>query len=120
MLQKRILLFLLGCVMLRLGFVYVAKNISVDYLPFLGYLALLPVIGWLYIYFIQPRDTGPEVFGGKIWWNELRPVHAMLYTLFAIWAIQKKSYSYVPLLVDVLFGLTAFLIYHQFIPISLF
>ena len=31
------------------------------------------------------RKTGKEVFGSKIWWNDLRPVHASLYILFACW-----------------------------------
>lgn len=111
--QKRIALFLFGCVGIRSLFVYIAKNIDREYLPLLGYLALLPVIGWMYIYFIGSRNTGPEVFGGRIWWNELRVPHAMLYTLFAIYAIQRKSYSWIPLFVDVIFGLTAFVMYHN-------
>lgn len=112
--QKQLLLFLLGCIGVRLLFVTLAKNIDPNYLPYLGYAALAPVIGWLYIYFISPRNTGPEVFGGTIWWNQLRPVHAALYSLFALYAIQKKSYAYVPLLVDVTFGLASFLIFHKF------
>lgn len=110
--QKRILLFLFGCIGLRSFFVYLAKNINKQYLPYLGYLALIPVVGWLYIYFIGSRNTGPEVFGGEIWWNQLRVPHAMLYTLFAVYAIQKKNYAWLPLLVDVLFGLGSFTIYH--------
>jgi hypothetical protein len=113
MMRNRILLFLIGCIGLRTALVFIAKNTSVEYLPYLGYLALIPVLGWMNIYFIQGRDTGPEVFGGKIWWNQLRPVHAMLYGLFALYAIQKKSYAYIPLAVDVVFGLVSFLVYHN-------
>ena len=115
MLQNRIILFLVGCIGLRTVFTLLAKYINTEYLPYLGYIALLPVLGWAYIYFIHPRDTGPEVFGGKIWWNELRPIHAMLYGLFAIYAIQKKSFAYLPLAVDTLFGLISFLTYHKLI-----
>jgi hypothetical protein len=110
--RSHLLLFLLGCIGVRLALAYFAKNVNPEKLPYLGYLALLPALGWLYIYFISPRDTGPEVSGGKIWWNQLRPIHAMLYILFAIYAIQKKPYSYLPLLVDALFGLSAFLVFH--------
>jgi hypothetical protein len=113
--KKQLLLFLIGCIGTRLALVYTAKNVSADKLQYLGYLALLPAIGWLYIYFISPRNTGPEVFGGKIWWNELRPIHAMLYILFAIYAIQKKPNSYLLLLIDVVFGLSAFLMFHFFL-----
>ncbi len=113
--RKQLLLFLIGCIGTRLALVYTAKNVSADKLQYLGYLALLPALGWLYIYFISPRNTGHEVFGGKIWWNELRPIHAMLYILFAIYAIQKKPYSYLLLLIDVVFGLSAFLMFHFFL-----
>ena len=29
-------------------------------------------------------DFYVKVFGGKIWWNDLRPIHALLYFLFQI------------------------------------
>lgn len=105
-------LFLIGCIGARLTFAYIAKTISNAYLPYLALLAIIPVIGWLWIYFVSPRDTGPEVFGGKIWWNELRPVHIALYSLFILYAFQKKSFAYVPLVADAIFGLSAFLIHH--------
>ena len=57
--------------------------------------------------------TGGEVFGSKIWWNDLRPIHASLYILFALLALKKNKYSWVPLLVDVTFGLLVFINHHQ-------
>ena len=110
--QKRFLLFLFGCIGTRFFFVYVAKTISLHYLPYLGYLALLPAIGFAYIYLTKSRQTGPEVFGAKIWWNDLRPIHAILYGLFAYNAIHRNPKSWMFLLVDVLFGLTSFLVHH--------
>ncbi len=47
--QKRFLLFLFGCIVIRIIFVINAKNSSPELLQKLGYLALLPVLGWLYI-----------------------------------------------------------------------
>ena len=111
-LQKRFALFLIGCIGTRFLFVYIAKNINVKYLPYLGFLALLPAIGFMYIYISGSRKTGQEVFGEKIWWNDLRPIHALFYTLFAATAIMGKRIAWVWLLVDVLFGLTSFLIFH--------
>jgi len=49
--QKRFLLFLGGCIPMRLFFVFVAWIISIKYLPLLGYIALLPAIGFLYLLF---------------------------------------------------------------------
>ena len=111
--QKRFLLFLIGCIGVRSLFVIIAKNISVKYLPFLGYLALLPAIGFMYIFVTGSRQTGAEVFGEKIWWNNLRPIHALLYSLFAYNAILgNKGTAWIYLLIDVVIGLSSFLIYH--------
>ena len=111
--QKRFLLFLLGCIFTRSVFVYLAyTGYTNNFLPILGVLALIPVIGWLNIFFFHPRETGAEVFGEKIWWKDLRIVHTTLYILFAILALNKYRYSWVILLIDVLFGLSAFLIHH--------
>jgi hypothetical protein len=110
--QKRILLFLIGCIGVRSLFVVIAKYINTNYLPYLGYLALLPAIGFIYIYLTDSRQSGPETFGDKIWWNNLRPIHAILYLLFAYNAIIGNKQAWIYLLSDVLFGLINFLIYH--------
>lgn len=110
--QKRILLFLFGCIPTRLAFVYIAKNISLQYLPLLGYLALLPAIGFIYLYLSGTRKTGPETFGDRIWWNQLRPIHALFYLLFAYNAINKVRNAWIYLMYDVILGLFSFLIFH--------
>jgi len=110
--HKRILLFILGCIGSRSLLVYIAKTTDINYLPYLGYLALLPAAGFLYIFVSDVRKTGLEVFGEKIWWNNLRPIHALLYTLFAYNAIHKNKSAWMILLVDVSFGLVNFLWHH--------
>ena len=112
--QKRFLLFLFGCIGTRSLFVYLAKIANTTYLKYLGYLALLPAIGFFYIYFTDSRKTGGEVFGDKIWWNDLRPVHGILYTLFAYNAIIGNKSAWIYLLVDVIFGLASFLVFHYY------
>lgn len=108
-LQKRTLLFLIFCIGTRTLFAYLAKTYP-QYLQYMGALAIIPAIGFLYFFFSGTRKTGNEVFGGKIWWNNLRPIHAILYLLFAISAIQKKHYAWMFLAADVVLGLTAFFI----------
>ena len=110
--KERMLLFLIGCIGVRSLFVIIAKYISIHYLKYLGYLALLPAIGFMYIYITGGRKTGPETFGDKIWWNNLRPIHSILYFLFAYNAIIGNTQAWIYLLVDVLFGLISFLTYH--------
>ena len=57
--QKRFLLFLIGCIGLRSFFVYLAKILQTEYLRIMGFLALIPACGFLYIFFAnfqQKRD----------------------------------------------------------------
>ena len=106
--ETRTLLFLFGCISLRLFFVLVAKNINKNDLPSLGLAALIPAIGFMSIYLGGYRKIGPETFGQPIWWNDLRPIHSMLYFAFSFLAFRKSGDSFKPLLVDVSIGLTAF------------
>ena len=110
--QKRFLLFLFGCIPTRLALVYLAKNISINYLPILGYITLIIGISFAYLFLSGTRQTGVEVFGDKIWWNNLRPIHATLYLIFSYYAINKMREGWIYLLVDVIFGLFSFLIFH--------
>lgn len=111
--KKRLLLFLFFCIGTRTLFVIMAKYISKKYLPLMGYVAIIIALGFSIIFLTGSRQTGPEVFGDKIWWNKLRPIHAMLYFIFAYLAITKNDYAWVPLLIDVTIGLSAFLYYHK-------
>ena len=110
--QKRFLAFLLLCIPVRIGFVFIAKKVDIKYLPYLGYLAIFPAIGFAYIYIFGKRKTGGETFGQKIWWNNLRPLHSILYFIFAYLALKKSNNAYIPLLLDVIIGLISFVIYH--------
>lgn len=112
--QKRFLLFLIGCIGVRTMFVYVAKTAQPKILQLLGLIALLPAFGFLYIFLSGSRKTGGEVFGNKIWWNSLRPIHGLLYALFAYFAITKNKNAWQFLAVDVIIGLIAFIFYHTF------
>jgi hypothetical protein len=110
--QIRFILFLFGCIGMRLLFVIIAKNVSIKHLQYLGYLALVMLIGFMYIYLTGSRQTGVEVLGDKIWWNNLRPLHALLYGLFAYNAIKGNPNSWIFLFLDVIIGLISFLTYH--------
>jgi len=110
--QIRFLLFLIGCIGSRLLFTAVSAFASGWFLQALGFLAMIPVLGWFYLIFIGERDTGVEVMGDKIWWKPLRPIHMLLWFFFAWLAIQGNRRAWMVLLVDTLFGLGAFLVYH--------
>lgn len=104
--RKRALLFLLGCIPVRLLVVYLARA-NPELLPALGALALLPALGFAILYAFDLRKTGPEVFGGAIWWNSLRPLHALLWGTFAVLALRHSPHAWKVLLADTLLGLAA-------------
>ena len=110
--QKPFILFLIGCIGTRTLFVYLAKNANTTYLKYMGYLSILFVIGFFYLFLTGSRKTGVEVFGDKIWWNNLRPIHGIMYSLFAYNAINGNQNAWIYLLADVIIGLVSFLIFH--------
>ena len=108
--QKRFILFLFLCIPLRLFIAYlIYKREHVDLLKFI---LLFIGFGFTYIYALDLRKTGGEVFGSKIWWNNLRPLHALNY-LLATYMLHKniKRPEYV-ILFDTIVGFLKFLIYH--------
>jgi len=117
---KRIIVFLLGCILARTILVVIAKNIDKKYLQIMGYIALIIGLSFLYLYFIgnSRADAQLEWLGDKkIWWNDLRPVHGILYLLFSYNAIMMNDNSWIILLIDVIIGLFSWLIHHKIINI---
>jgi hypothetical protein len=97
---------------MRILLVYLAKNLDPYYVKYLGYISILIGISFIYLFFSGTRKTGPEVFGDKIWWNYLRPIHGILYLLFAYNAINGNNKAWMFLLLDVIIGFISFIIYH--------
>ena len=108
--DKRTILFLVGCMGTRLAFVWLAKNANQPQLRVMGLIALAISFGFIYIYANGLRKTGIEVGGERIWWNDLRPVHAATYALFGYMALNGMSENaWKVLLADVSIGFTAWL-----------
>ena len=103
-------LFLLGCIPARLFLVWVSQKIPVQYLKLFGALLLLMALGFLYLYFTKRRLSAFEA-GGKTWWADFRLVFGALYLVAAIYCFQgKQEMVWIPLAIDVFFGLLLFLI----------
>lgn len=110
---KRILLFLIFCIGTRVTLVYLAKTLNPTHLRWMGYMLLLPAIGFTLIFVTGSRKTGAETFGAPIWWNSLRPIHALLYFTAGYYAITgDNNKAATALLIDVMIGLTGFIVYH--------
>ena len=108
--MERIVLFLVGCMGVRLLLVYVAKTISPTLLRYMGYVLLLPAFGLFYSYAMKPPGVG--AFGGPNWWNQLRPVHGTLYLLFSYHAIQGHKDAWMYLAIDALLGFISFVTHY--------
>lgn len=108
----RALVFLVGCIGTRSALAFLAARASPDILHIMGLVALLPAIGFAYIYVTGSRTTGPEVGGERIWWDGLRPVHSVLYAMFAYHAIRRDKDAWRFLAVDVGIGFLAWALRH--------
>ena len=109
---KRYALFLVLCIGARIALAVLARFLPLNYLRIMGFLTLAPGLGFLWIFLTGARKTGPEVFGGKIWWNSLRPLHGLLYLAFSYLAITKERSAWQFLALDVFIGLVAFVNEH--------
>jgi hypothetical protein len=109
---RRLLLFLFGCIGSRVALTYVAATASPTLLTYMAVGAAAIAIGFTAIYLFGLRPTGPEVFGERIWWNDMRPIHAALYALFAYTAYTGDRRAWRFLAVDTAIGLAAFLHHH--------
>ncbi len=112
-LQKRYLLFLLGCIPSRFLLTYISKIGSVNIKKILGVIAFVIATGFMYIYLTGSRKTGVETGGAPIWWNNIRPIHSLFYYTFAF-MIYFKYYNdaWKVLFIDTIFGLFSFLYFH--------
>jgi hypothetical protein len=110
---RRISLFLFGCIGTRSLLVVLAKEGSKTVLKNMGYIAVLIGLGFVTIYLTGSRKRGAEVFGEKIWWNDLRPLHGSLYLLFGYNAIKGNKNSWKILLLDVVIGLISYVYHHH-------
>ena len=110
--QKRILLFLIGCMGARTALTYTVKNYGLKYRLLISFILLIPALGFTYIYMNDLRKTGAEVFGQQIWWNDLRPFHALMYFIGSYMVYKGKEEAYWPIAFDTMVGLFSFLNFH--------
>jgi hypothetical protein len=110
-LHKRFALFLV-CISVRFSIAFLAKEANDGLLQAIGFLSLMPAIGFFYLFFSGKRKFGRETFGDKIWWNNLRPLHGTLWLLFSFYALRKNKNAWIFLLIDVFIGIFSFLVFH--------
>jgi len=112
--EKRMYLFLFGCIGARLLLTLLAQQLPLEKLPIMGWLYIALGFGFILNFIFKIRKTGPEVGGEKIWADYMRPIHASLYLLFAYLAVNKNRDAWKVLFIDTLIGLLAF-VNHYFL-----
>lgn len=105
--MNNIFLFLFGCIPARLALCLLAYNLNKKNLPYLGILLALIGISFLYLFFTKSRMNAPEA-NGETWWANYRLIHGMLYITASIYALRGENITWIPLLIDVSFGLVLF------------
>jgi hypothetical protein len=102
------------CVIVRLLLVLLAFHADKKLLRVLSFFAFALAAGFFSIYVGDLRKTGREVGGKEIWWNDLRPIHALFYLVFGVYAyLGKRNTAWKILLADVVFGTFAFLFHYS-------
>ena len=94
--NKRVCLFLFICVPVRLLLAYSISQLKPEYLKYIGYIT--SIISGLFIisYFNFNSDKKNRgVFGGKLWWNDMRAIHGCIYLLFSLFAIKNNINCYI-------------------------
>ena len=99
---------------IRFLLAYLAYRVPLVWLKRMTYPALLVSLGFIIIYMGNLRPTGLETGGNLIWWDALRPFHAAMYLLFALYAWKgHRDIAWKMLFLDACIGLISFLIYHK-------
>lgn len=111
--ERNVILFLGMCIPIRLLYAYLASKATPEQLKLLAIPAIAISIGFFYLFIYDLRKQAPETFGGKMWWGDLRPIHGALYLAFVVMAMKGNPNSYMPLLLDAIVGLGAFIYYHS-------
>ena len=110
--KQRILFFLLLCIPARLFLTFLAYKLTDKKLQIFGIFILLIGLCFLYLYFGKKRLDAPEG-GGNTWWSKYRIVHSIFYMAAGALAIEGNICCWIPLMLDVIFGLTIFIIQHR-------
>jgi hypothetical protein len=106
--KKMVSKFWQFCVPVRVLLAIAVCFLPTRFLPYAGALALFGVAGLLYRFFTY-TDSQLGAFNQRVTWNSVRPLHAMIWALFAVLAVSKNTRAkWIPF-VDVAVGVAFYL-----------
>lgn len=95
--------YILLCLFTRYTIAIIIKYINIKYLPLLSLPTLIISFSFFRNY-INYKQNDKGFFGGKVWWNNYRLIHAITFGIFSICALYKFKYSWTILLFDAILG----------------
>jgi len=104
------------CLITRLLIAFAAFKayFNPPWLKVMGTVAAIIAGGFFAIWLFKLRKTGIETSGKEIWWDHLRPVHALFYALFALMTFSKYAqHAHVVLFADAALGLGGYLTHNK-------
>lgn len=102
--SNRHFFFLFGCIGSRLYIAYLPRVLDDAYLRAMAFAMLFIAIGFMSLYIRKSRLTAFEA-GGKTWWADLRPFHALMFFSASLLLMNKDRDAYIPLLIDAISGI---------------
>jgi len=110
--MNSVIAFLLLCIPARILIALASLYIPDKYMVFYATGLLLIGLSFIYLFVTNSRINAPEA-GGKTWWAPFRILIGLLYITAAIYAFQgKRKLIWIPLAMDIIFGLIIFGIKH--------
>ena len=100
----RILLYFLLCIPLRSFIIYLAYKKN-KYIPFI--ILIAGILFTLKYFNNNINDLG--AFGGKVWWNDLRLFHGIMYILYFLLQYFEINNAYIILIIDIIIGIISFI-----------
>lgn len=109
---RRFIYYLVGCMGARSALTYLVKQRIFSQI---GIIPLVMGMGFLYIYFYgsQSADEQLKWANAKVWWNDYRVVHGIIYSTAGLLSLYNHPCAWMLLAVDTFLGLVLFLHYHS-------
>ena len=108
---KIIFLYLIFCIGTRLFITYKIKYHNPKYKQYYSIFLLLISLGFIMQYTLKFRKKA--LLGNEIWWDSIRPIHALLYFIGTILVYTENKNAYIPILIDTIIGLFFFTKYYS-------
>ena len=103
--MNKVYLFFGVCIPVRLFLVFLtAFIIHLDNMKYMAIPLFIMSGGFILAQLFRTAAIESSGTGGKVWWHNIRPVHIILYLTAAFLAIYEPKDTWIPLLVDVIFG----------------